>query len=408
MKKIICLALAMLFCTAYASANLYITEIMHSPVQISDSDGEWVEIYNDGTENINLNSWYLKGKPLNNYTIKSSEYLVIARELLDSDDADKESFESFWGNNNGIWDENFSAIQASMSLKEEDTINLTNGIYIDSLTYNKSFGGLNGKTIQRVSITEWKEDAPTLGYGSFSSAEKISQEVKLYLTIKNNKPEILSINLTDDSLNNGFQIMPNYGSNKLVNVEVYVNDTDGYGNIQNVSLNINNQTNHLYFVKNFSSTSATFSGNFTMSPSDLAGDYSLQIIVSDYDDETTSSVNFEYLGLISTQLNTESLSWNLSSGESALGVVQIINQGNIPVNLEISANDFISPSLNISRGYLEVFSESWQSLEEPILLSSNILPMSTEEIQFRFTTPTNARSGNYESSLLFVSMESIE
>jgi hypothetical protein len=267
---------------------------------------------------------------------------------------------------------------------------------------------LNGRTIERISPAEWREGPVngTPGYGSFSSEEIILQTVKIYLTIKNNPPQILSVNLTDDSTDAGYQIMPSYGSGKLVYVKAYLNDTDGFENIQNVSLNFNNKSTNLYFEGNLSKTSCIFAGNFTMSPADRAGDYTFELTASDYNDLTSSSVAFEYLGLIATQLNTTNLNWTLSSGESASEKIKITNEGNIPVDIEVSATNFVSKA-NISLGSLEIFDDTWKTLDSPLLIDTNIEPMSSGEIQFRFVAPSASRAGNYESSITFTSMESV-
>ena len=139
------------------TANIYITEVMHSPTQVSDSDGEWLELYNDGATAVDLSAWIIDGKAIGNVSIAPATYLVFARELLDSSDTDTESFESYWGNNNGIWDESFAAIEVSLSLKEEDTIVLTDGVSTEEFSYNKSYGGKGGKTIERISLLEWQQ-----------------------------------------------------------------------------------------------------------------------------------------------------------------------------------------------------------------------------------------------------------
>ena len=65
MKKIILTLLGIILFVQVASANIYITEIMHSPL-ISHSDGEWIELYNSGSREVNLND----------YTIDNSSYSI--------------------------------------------------------------------------------------------------------------------------------------------------------------------------------------------------------------------------------------------------------------------------------------------------------------------------------------------
>ena len=242
------LGILVLLLIGEASANVYITEIMHSPAEIADSEGEYIEIYNDGSSSVNLDSWELKNKTLSNVTLNSKEYMIFARELIDGTDTDLESFEQFFGNNNGIFDEGYQAQQLSISLKTEDTIVLTNGVYSDSVTYNSSFGGLDGNSLQRISVDNWIENLPTPGNGSFSSADnnfiKIPLSTKLSpfnfieinLNVENRILRIIKINMTDESIDEGFQVMPEYNSDKIVEVEVFVEDSDGISDITNVEI----------------------------------------------------------------------------------------------------------------------------------------------------------------------------
>lgn len=55
---------------------LVITEIMQNPTAVSDSNGEWFEIFNPNTTSVNLNGWTIKDNGSNNHTINTD--LIIA------------------------------------------------------------------------------------------------------------------------------------------------------------------------------------------------------------------------------------------------------------------------------------------------------------------------------------------
>mgnify|MGYP001617133489 CR=1 FL=1 len=411
MKKGILGIIALVLCINLVNANLYITEIMHSPTQVSDTTGEWIEIYNDGSESVNLNGWTLKGKSLGNNTIKAKEYLVVARKLVSTNISSPESFEYFWGNNNGIWDENYSAIQASISLTGEGTINLTNGIYLDSITYNSSFGGLNGKTIERISITEWKESVinGNPGTGTFSTLQRDGNEIQVYLNVENNLPIISYINFSEDySTEEGIQILPSYKTSKIIGVEVLVNDSDGLSNIKSVEMRIKNESYSMNLSRNVSSSSGIYNGNFEMSSIDKAGEYSIEIIASDYDGSSTLVSSFEYLSMIATELEVSDFNWSLSSNENVTDSVSINNLGNVKLDVEVSAEDFISLNGNISRSMIEVYSTDWVNLENSVNLDLNVEPASNKEVLFRFKLPENTKAGKYQSRIKITSMESIK
>ena len=98
----------------------------------SDSDLEWIEIFNNGSEDIDLTGWKIDETTIPDETlIPAQGYLVIARELIDGSDGDDDSFESTWGNANGVWGddsiEDYLAIDGTMSLSNtSDTIILNN------------------------------------------------------------------------------------------------------------------------------------------------------------------------------------------------------------------------------------------------------------------------------------------
>ena len=64
----------------------------------SDTDLEWVELYNPTESAFNLTLFEIDGKDIDPVIIGPNSYLVIARELFDGIDADNDSFSSFYLN----------------------------------------------------------------------------------------------------------------------------------------------------------------------------------------------------------------------------------------------------------------------------------------------------------------------
>jgi len=262
MKIIIFSMLLLLVCLPLSLADIYITEVMHSPDTMSDSDGEWIEVYNDGVVSVDLSNWTIDGSAFDDVTIDPESYVVIARELEDGTDEDTDSFQSQWGTD-------ILAVDGSFSLTQEDTIVLTNGIYTENVSYNKSFGGTGGQSITRSSLTEWEAQAPSPGNGSFSTTDG---GLMFYVIVKNSAPTIVSVEIEDDSSAEGFQVMPNVDGEENVSISVVVNDSNGFSDVSSVTVVVNNETYSLSFVSNDSSNVATYEGSFTMDLSDLAGE----------------------------------------------------------------------------------------------------------------------------------------
>ena len=110
------------------SADLVISEVMYNPNQCSDVECEWVELYNTGLTPINLTDYKLDGNTFSTQVLEPNKFIVLARELVDTDDTDLESFEAVWGNNDGIWNEDFLAVQSTLSLTDNDTVTLTSPV----------------------------------------------------------------------------------------------------------------------------------------------------------------------------------------------------------------------------------------------------------------------------------------
>ena len=67
--KLIQILFAVLISVSIANANVVISEIMYDPNQGSDTDLEWIEIYNDGSVSVDLSSWTIDGSNFDDITI---------------------------------------------------------------------------------------------------------------------------------------------------------------------------------------------------------------------------------------------------------------------------------------------------------------------------------------------------
>lgn len=400
MKKSL-IILCILWVLPWVQADVYITEIMHSPTDISDTEGEWMELYNSGTASVDLSTWTIDSKAFENVTIGPKQYIVVARELLDGDDTDNESFEAFWGNNNGVWDEPFVAVQGALSLKEEDTIVLTDGTSIETVAYDSSFGGTNGKTIERFSRTEWQEGNGTPGTGTFFAGEIEIDTIEVVLIVEERLLQIVSVNVTDESTKPGFQVVPVIGGEKSVVIQVSVNHSTD--RLPTVAASVDNETIQLDLETRFSPTSTMFNGTFVLSSTDMAGSYPFTITVEDGNYTVSTNGSFDYLPVLATELDTESFRWE--TRDTVTESVHVRNLGNVPIDIEVSAED-LSETESIIKDALWVYNGEWTTLLSPVRLDVNLQPFSAHEVIFRLTLPEEAPTGTYEGRILFTSMES--
>ena len=72
-----------------STGDIVITEIMNNPSPVSDTTGEWFEVYNSTANSININGWVVKDDGTNIHTIDGTiggstlipagEYFVLGR-----------------------------------------------------------------------------------------------------------------------------------------------------------------------------------------------------------------------------------------------------------------------------------------------------------------------------------------
>ncbi|MDD5649965.1 MAG: lamin tail domain-containing protein [Candidatus Nanoarchaeia archaeon] len=143
MKKYLVFGLSLILFSLNVNA-LQLTEIMYNPIQ-TGSDHEWIEIYNDKNESINISNLKLYEGNTNhklelkngNDNLNYNEYAIIANKY----DIFLQDFPSFNGN---LFDSSFSLSDTN----EFIALKYDNGTIIDSVNYTNEIGGDgNGKTI---------------------------------------------------------------------------------------------------------------------------------------------------------------------------------------------------------------------------------------------------------------------
>ena len=411
--KLIQIIFAVLVSIYAASANVVITEIMYNPTQGSDTDLEWIEIYNNGNAPVDLASWTFDGSNFDDITINPKEYIVIARELIDGTDEDIESFAAFYGNNDGIWESNdgFRAVDGSMSLTNDNFLVLSSGSYTDSVNYSNSWGGNgNGKSIYKIdySLPNTKENwAESIFDFGTPGKNKNNNGILVTLQVIGSSTEITSIDLPDDSSNNGYQILPIANEIKVIPITVDVSTQStvtAYAELNNNKITLTQTSSN--------STSKSFSGNLQMPFYNQQGNYVVNVSVTDQSQKTTSQlVNFEYLPLISSTFDIEEINFgSLPSGSSSSEkTVTVKNTGNVLIDLTASATDLKNGFDLIPASSLQVkHSSIYLPLSTtPTNLDINLLPgqSSNKQIYFKADVPQDVNPNIYSG---VISLNAVE
>ena len=389
MKKLILLLTLLL--VQPVLGQVYISEIMYNPYPISDTDAEWVELYNSGPESVSLNDWTLNGAEFDDVTIQSNQFLVIARELTDGTDEDLDSFETIYGNGDGVWNDGFTAIDGSISLTDGEGAMLANSDSAqDIVNYSKSWGGDgNGFSIRKKDLVgentpdNWAEHK--LIGGTPGSGEGSSLEVSFF--VESSLLKISKLSFPDDTPAEGFQVIPTPGGVRNLTFEVIVEDAQNpSGSIlflnEEITLNVEGPL---------------LSGNILLPYSVQPGGYNISYHLEDGPKTLDGSLNFEVMPLIALQASTNALSFGLilQNSTSAPQDVTLSNLGNVIIDTRLLASNFSSNSTVLNPSVISVNSGGIiTALDYITEVELDLEPGTNKAVSFTASVPSDAVKAN--------------
>ncbi|MBS3095188.1 lamin tail domain-containing protein [Candidatus Woesearchaeota archaeon] len=397
-----------------ANANVVISEIMYNPNQGSDTDIEWVEIYNTGASAVDLSGWKLDGSNFDDIIISPGGYIIVARELVDGTDDDIESFEAYYGNGDGMWssaDGDYMAVDGSFSLTDDDFIEVSSDVYADSVNYSSSWGGKdNGKSIYKINLNgenvreNWAE---SIFDGGTPGKNKNNNGILISLQVIGTTTEIVDVGLPDDSSKGGHQILPVANNVRQIEVSADVNSQ------QEVIVYAELNGNKVQMVQQGGNgTYKIFGGNLNMQFYDMARNYTINVSVTDQNKKTIyKMVDFEYLPLISSvfdadELNFGSVVSGMSSNEKA---VTLKNAGNVAIDMSASATDLTNGQdvIDASSMQMKTASNYFSLSKAPVNVDLNLASgaNSNKQVYFKINVPGNANPNMYYG---VVSLNAIE
>lgn len=212
--------------TAFA---LQINEIMYD-LPGADSGREWIEVYQEGNECVNLTQWkFFEANASHKITMKQGESsLCNGKYAVIANDADQFLLD-YVGYSGNLFDSSFSLSNTgeTIALKNPD------GDIVDSVTYSNSLGGDgNGKSLER-NASGWFESISNGTPGiqnSISVQELFSQDIEQN---KSSKPDIRPANFSPLI---DFSIMGHSDNVPLASVvEVIVSASSNYAVNRDVS-----------------------------------------------------------------------------------------------------------------------------------------------------------------------------
>lgn len=332
-----------------ASEHIIINQVYIDPIY-TEAGGEAIELFNPTNLTIDISGFTIKTESSNtdvtipiNSKISPSSYYLIAdfgwSSLKDNASwpkADHEEAMTLYNTNSGIAlvNKNLEIIDA---VGWGDIADINSGLYENSASPNPPTG-FSLKRINFIDTDNNLDDLISVQPDFYNSSSTynvsednnssdenkdnnstnplidydISVELPIVINITNSAPSIIDYNISfDESEDIGYQIMPNPGEVKQVEINAVVNDNDGAEDINQVTALVTAPE----FVKEIqlnktinTSNGILFSGNISMNYYDTPEKYNIILTAKDSNSENSEkSLEFEYLSVVSFDIDTEQL-----------------------------------------------------------------------------------------------------
>ncbi|MGO9481846.1 MAG: lamin tail domain-containing protein [Candidatus Kryptoniota bacterium] len=147
MKTKIVLILTFAAASSVFSQNVKINELMYAP---KNGEPEWIELHNGSPNVVNIKNWTIKDKDARWYTLAATDFYILPDSFLVLTKSDTIfSFHHLDSSCVLIC----PALPASFLVNTGDTITIddSTGTLIDSVFYEPSWGGADGKSLERIS-----------------------------------------------------------------------------------------------------------------------------------------------------------------------------------------------------------------------------------------------------------------
>lgn len=154
-----------------ASAQVKISEIMYDP-EGSDTKREWIEIFNTGTENIDLGTYFFFENNVHHKLTAQSSSILVPGAYAIIVDSIPEVLADFSGYSGLIFDSAFSLNNTG------ETISLANPqkVIINSATYDSNMGANNTGQSLQINGDNIIVAGPTFGFENKTVSEQIDEE----------------------------------------------------------------------------------------------------------------------------------------------------------------------------------------------------------------------------------------
>jgi len=428
-KKIYLLVgICLVFLMAKSTDAIVINEIMYDP-NGADGDREWIELYNNETNDIDITGWRFYESGTNHTLTLIQGNMIIPKNgyavIVDNNDSFLSDYPSF---NGTLIDSTFSLLQDGEFICILDS----SLALVDCVNYSKSWGANdNGNTLEKIDPDKgstkdnWNESKVNGGtpgmknsVSSTISEQNLTAEpttIPIYVNVIGKKPSINNITISPDYYSTeGFQIMPNAGENKEITINAVIGDDDSIDNIASVTTTINNNEIELLKKETLNEYEAIYEGKINMSFYDASGNYDITLkAVDNSSSEEIKTTQFEYLELLAIDINFDTINFgDITTGTNNTISNQdltIHNIGNVISDIEVGGTNLTNGEEAVDISNLQYQFDT--SPFVPLLNNPTIADISLgcdessyKNMNLRLFIPEGTKTGSYSGSIIITAI----
>ena len=404
------------FLMAKSADAIVINEIMYDPYG-ADTDREWIELYNNEANDIDIAGWTLYEDGKNHgLTLIQGDMIIPENGYAVIADNSNSFLLDYPGFNGTLIDSVFLLSNTGELICINSSLTS-----IDCVNYSSAWGeDGNGKSLEKKNPDEestkdnWNEsrvNGGTPGMKNSVNDNADSDIIPLYVNVIGSIPSVNSINISPDCYSTqGFQVMPNAGKNKEITISAVIGDDDSIDDIISVIATINNNEIELLKKETISEYEAIYEGKTNMSFYDAPGTYTADVKAVDNSSlEQINTTEFNYLELLAVDISSGQISFgslitginNTLTGDNGS---TICNIGNIISNIEISGTNLSNGNeiIGINNLYYEFGTSSFKPLSiSPLIADINLGygESSCTNMNLKLYIPTGTEKGDYTGSI---------
>lgn len=434
-----------LVCSFFVAAeDIIISQVLYDPIN-SETYGEAVELYNPAENTIEISNCIIKTSssdkdatiPANTFMEPNTYFFLTDTNFNQYKDnqswpsPDYQEAITLTNSNAGV-----ALICNNQTIDALGWGNVSNPSLYETLTAHPI---TEGKSLSRINLVDtnnnqadFAETTPNFRNSTSLIKEQLPNQtstnetqtnqtenttnednnINLTVNVNNSAPKILSYSFSEDVLSRtGFQILPTPNNNKTITLSVLIEDTDTTADIEQIQAIFNDQqlTSTLTNI-NQTTLEAKFSLQlpFYLNPTN----HTISISVKDKsNEEDTKEAVFEYLPLLALEIDTSNLNFdelqNLISGDQFLETEEnptVLNAGNTPLNLALSALNFTSGQNKLPASILKyslgVNEPNIEIKNNLVVQPVNLAPANLLALNLKIDIPQTAVKGSYTTKML--------